>query len=141
MSGVSEKATGKLEFPDGKKDKSYVEGGNKESSYTSTRKLREKHTSFKGRLVLVYLSLRFQKAIDQWRREAKHKESRLVVLQTPGSKAADQLDTLWLPCLNLRPNIAHRSLNVLALRSGAAELESTGSDEWLLAYFLEKGFL
>ena len=43
-----------------------------------------------------------QKAIGQWRREAKHKESRLVVLQTPGSKAADRLDTLWLPCLNLR---------------------------------------
>jgi len=40
-----------------------------------------------------------------------------------------------------RPNIAHRSLSVLALRTGAAELESAGSDEWLLAYFLEKGFL
>ncbi|GMN73735.1 hypothetical protein TIFTF001_052231 [Ficus carica] len=40
-----------------------------------------------------------------------------------------------------RPKIAHRSLSVLALRTGTAEFESAGSDEWLLAYFLEKGFL
>lgn len=28
---------------------------------------------------------------------------------------------------------------MLALRTGTAELESAGSDEWLLAHFLEKG--
>jgi hypothetical protein len=36
-----------------------------------------------------------------------------------------------------RPKIAHRSLSVLALRTGTAEFESAGSDEWLLAHFLE----
>lgn len=42
---------------------------------------------------------------------------------------------------NDRQTKDYRSLSVLALRTGTAELESAGLDEWLLAHFLEKGFL